>query len=396
MKKKYLNKLSARFVRETLKVAKGENVLISYRGLNAYTLAKACAEEVTALGGIPHYQDLSAAAINKEIAPLSAEEVTAYGENALARMKQMQCYIAIMGDDDQVKIDIPKENFRRYRIALRAETDYRVEHLRWVMAAAPTREFAKACNMSLQQFNAFYLKACLFDYGAMARAVLPLQKALTEAEKVRVFSPAQETDLTFDLCGLKAQPCTGAANIPDGECFTAPERESANGTIRFSPALQFGHRFSSIKLTFNDGQVIMADAESPEKTKILHSILNIDDGASAIGEFAVNFNPIIQNITTRTLFDEKINGGIHLALGNAHPKTDNGNRSVIHWDLIHIQRPDFGGGELWLDGKLFRKDGLFVDPELMPLNPDNLMEAAQRGKYIARFDNKIRKLMAAF
>jgi aminopeptidase len=207
----------------------------------------------------------------------------------------------------------------------------------------------------------------------MTGAVAPLQTLMTQAKTVRILSPAQHTDLSFSIEGLGAVPCTGEHNIPDGECYTAPVKDSITGTITFGPSNYDGQRFSFIRLTFEKGRIENAEAETVERTAMLNQMLDTDEGARYIGEFSINFNPYVQHPTGSILFDEKIDGGIHMAAGRAYEGiADNGNRSAVHWDMVHIQRPDYGGGQIWIDGRLIRENGRFVVPELSGLNPESL------------------------
>jgi aminopeptidase len=207
----------------------------------------------------------------------------------------------------------------------------------------------------------------------MTEAVRPLEKIMTEGKSCRISSPSQDTDLSFSIEGLGATPCTGERNIPDGECFTAPVKDSINGTIKFGPSNYDGQRFAFIKLTFKNGRIESAEAENAERTAMLNGILDTDAGARYIGEFSINFNPYVKHPTGSILFDEKIDGGIHMAAGRAYEGlTDNGNRSASQWDMVHIQRADYGGGQLWIDDRLIREDGRFVVPELQGLNPEQL------------------------
>ncbi len=367
-----LEKLAHQFMVNAVRVAPGENIWVEYRGPKAKVLADACAAKVTAIGGHPHLIDTGADAINRTIGPIAAAGIAALGEEKLALMKTMQGYIRVDDDADQSKINLPPAQMSLYKKALQAMTEYRVNHTRWLVTAAPTEEFAAACGMSHPDFEAFYRDVCLLDYGKMTEAVKPLQKLMTQAKTVRIYSPAQETDLRFSIEGIPAIPCTGTLNIPDGECFTAPVRDSIHGTIRFGPSAYDGQRFKFIRLTFKDGHIEHAQAESPERTAMLNNMLDTDPGARYVGEFSINFNPFIRHPTGSILFDEKIDGGIHMAMGNCYEEAPNGNKSSVHWDMVHIQRPDYGGGELYLDDRLIRKDGIFVVPELLALNPENL------------------------
>ena len=371
-----LQQLAHQFMVNAVGVKPGDNVWLEFRGPKAKVLADACAAKVHEIGAHPFWIDTGAAAINSTVKPLSAAGIAALGEQKLAQMKTMQGYIRVDDDADQAKITLLPEQMALYKKALQPMTDYRVNHTRWLVTAAPTEEFAAACGMSFADFESFYRDVCLVDYGKMTDAVKPLEKLMSEGKSVRIVSPAQETDLTFSIEGIPAIPCTGTLNIPDGECFTAPVRNSINGAIRFGPSSYDGQKFAFIRLTFHDGHASLAEAENPERTAMLNRMLDTDPGARYAGEFSINFNPFIRHPTGSILFDEKIDGGIHMAMGNCYDQAPNGNKSSVHWDMVHIQRPDYGGGELYIDNRLIRKDGIFVVPELLALNPENLKAAS--------------------
>ena len=196
----------------------------------------------------------------------------------------------------------------------------------------------------------------------------PLQRRMERADRVRLESPG--TDLTFSIAGIGAKMCKGDRNIPDGEVFSCPVKDSIHGTIQFNtPTLYAGTRFDNVRLGFKAGKVVEATSSN---TKRLNEILDTDSGARYTGEFSLGFNPYILNPMCDILFDEKIAGSLHLTPGQAYEECDNGNRSAVHWDMVLIQRPEWGGGEIWFDGELIRKDGLFLPKDLKPLNPRNL------------------------
>lgn len=375
------SQLAEQFIKNTVKVKKDENVWIEYWGPEARKLADACAEKVKEAGGIPFLDDQSAATIDK-IELLSDEEINALGKEMLTRMETMKCCVRIKDIADQEKTSLSAEKRALYQKALEAMTQWRINNTRWLVVAAPTREFAADCGMSFPVFEKFYCGVCLTDYNAMTEAVKPLQKMMTEGKTVHIYSPAQETDLTFSIEGIPGVSCTGQRNIPDGECYTAPVKNSVNGTIKFGPSSYQGKKFAFIKLTLKDGHIEKAEAENPERTARLNEMLDIDPGARYAGEFSINFNPFIKYPTGCILFDEKIDGGIHMAWGMCYKTAPNGNQSANHWDMVHIQRPDYGGGELSMDDCLIRKDGVFVVPELLPLNPDNLKAVSKLSKVI--------------
>jgi len=367
-----LQRLAHQFMINAVRTHPGDNIWIEYRGPKAKVLADACAAKVRETGAHPYMVDTGSAAINSAVGPLTAEGIAALGAEKLERMKTMQGYIRVDDDADQAKIALSPQQMTLYKKALQAVNDFRVNNTRWLVTTAPTEEFAAACGMEFAAFETFYTNVCLVDYGQMTEAVKPLERLMSQGKSARIHSPAQDTDLRFSIAGIPAFGCTGEHNIPDGECFTAPEKDSIQGTIRFGPSVYDGQKFAFIRLRFKDGRIEDAQAENPERTAALNHILDTDPGARYVGEFSINFNPFILHPTGSILFDEKIAGGIHMAMGNCYDQAPNGNKSAVHWDMVHIQRPDYGGGELYIDDRLIRKDGIFVLPELEGLNPGRL------------------------
>ena len=255
-----------------------------------------------------------------------------------------------------------------YSKVLRTVLNYRVNKTRWVVLRWPTPSMAQAANRSTEAFENFYFDVCTMDYRKMARAMVPLARRMKKADRVHLKAPG--TDLTFSIKGIGAQPCVGLRNIPDGEVFSCPVKNSVNGVIQFNaPTIYSGTRFEHVQLEFTQGKIVKATSSD---TKRLNEILDTDAGARYVGEFSLGFNPYIQDPMCDILFDEKIAGSLHLTPGQAYEVCDNGNRSAVHWDMVLIQRPEWGGGEVWFDGELVRKDGLFVPKELKALNPANL------------------------
>ena len=285
------------------------------------------------------------------------------------RMKKVQAYIAIRGSHNASETsDVLSDLMALYSKALRPVLNYRVNKTRWCVLRWPTPSMAQAANMSTEAFEDFYFEVCTMDYRKMAKAMLPLQKRMLKADRVHLKAPG--TDLTFSIKGIGAQPCVGLRNIPDGEVFSCPVKNSVNGVIQFNtPTIYSGTRFENVRLEFKNGKIIKATSSN---TKRLNEILDTDAGARHVGEFSLGFNPYIQSPMCDILFDEKIAGSLHFTPGQAYEVCDNGNRSAVHWDMVLIQRKEWGGGEVWFDGGLIRKDGRFVPKDLKPLNPENL------------------------
>ena len=285
------------------------------------------------------------------------------------RMKKVQAFIALRGSHNASESsDVPGKVMQMYAKTLRPVQDYRVNKTKWVVLRWPTPSMAQAANMSTEAFEDFYFDVCTMDYRRMAKATLPLKRRMKKANRVHLKAPG--TDLTFSIKGIGAVECVGARNIPDGEVFSCPVKTSVNGVIQFNtPTIYSGTKFENVRLEFKDGKVVKATGSN---TKKLNEILDTDAGARYVGEFSLGFNPYILNPMCDILFDEKIAGSLHFTPGQAYEDCDNGNRSAVHWDMVLIQRPECGGGEVWFDGELIRKNGLFVPKDLQPLNPVNL------------------------
>jgi aminopeptidase len=287
----------------------------------------------------------------------------------LFRMKKVQAYIALRGwNNASESADVPSKLLQLYSKVLRPVQNYRVNKTKWVVLRWPTPSMAQAAGMSTEAFENLYFDVCTLDYAKMSRAMKPLEKRMQRADQVHL--KAQGTDLHFSIKGIGAKMCGGDRNIPDGEVFSCPVKDSVNGCIQFNtPTIYAGTKFENVRLEFKDGKIIHATANN---TKRLNEILDTDAGARYVGEFSLGFNPYILNPMCDILFDEKIAGSLHFTPGQAYEDCDNGNRSAVHWDMVLIQRPEWGGGEVWFDGELIRKNGLFVPRDLKPLNPARL------------------------
>jgi aminopeptidase len=300
------------------------------------------------------------------------EQSRVYGKRDLDFMKEMQAYIGVRGGFNiNETSDVPDDKRKIYQSHWQKPVlDQRVSNSKWVVLRWPSPSMAQLAGMSTQQFEDFYFDVCTLDYAKMAEAEAPLKDRMERADRVRIVGP-NDTDLEFSIKGISAIQCDGDRNIPDGEVFTAPVRDSINGVIRYNAGTIYqGKSLDDVRLVFKDGKV--AEATSSD-TKSLNEILDTDEGARYVGEFSLGFNPHITRVMRDILFDEKIAGSLHLTPGQAYEEADNGNRSKIHWDLVLIQTPEFGGGEIYFDDELIRKDGRFVPDYLQGLNPENLV-----------------------
>ena len=287
------------------------------------------------------------------------------------RMAQVQVYMGLRGSQNVMEMsDVPSDAMRLYEQhwVKPVHFDIRVPKTKWVVLRWPTASMAQQANTSTEAFENFYFDVCTLDYSKMKQAIVPLKEMMDRTDQVRLTSPG--TDLTFSIKDIPSIGCSGEYNIPDGECFTAPVRDSVNGVIQFNtPTLYRGTTFTDVRLRFENGKIVEATSNRSEK---LNEIFDTDEGARYIGEFAIGFNPYITTPMLDILFDEKIAGSFHFTPGQAYEDADNGNRSTVHWDMVMIQTPDYGGGTIEFDGSIIRQDGQFIIPELDGLNPEHL------------------------
>lgn len=352
----------------------GEKVLIEDRGLN-HELVCAIVDKAYQVGGMPAVQLYDARVDRALMKGYTEKHLTWLAELDSRRMADCDCYIAIRGGDNAFETaDVPDQQKKLYAVhyAQPVHMDIRVPRTRWVVLRYPSQGMAQQAGMSTEAFEDFYFKVCTLDYSRMSEAMDPLVERMHRTDRVRITGPG--TDLRFSIKGQKAIKCDGRLNIPDGEVYTSPVIDSVEGVLQYNtPSLYQGLTHENIRLVFEKGRVVEATGSH---TKALNDILDTDPGARFIGEFAIGVNPFITEPMKDTLFDEKIAGSFHFTPGNAYDDADNGNRSAVHWDLVCIQRPEYGGGEMWFDDELIRRDGLFVPDYLRGLNPSAYEEQA--------------------
>lgn len=348
---------------------KGERVLIdAFDVPDAMVIALVRAAR--ARGAFPYVQ-VHRARITRELM-LGAQEAqyAPHAEIELARMEKMDAYIALRGSENIFEAsDVPSDRVQLVSRLMKPVLDHRVGKTKWVVLRWPTSAMAQQAGMSTEAFEDFYFKVCTLDYGRLTPGMKALSDLMKRTDRVQIKGPG--TDLRFSIKGIGAQPCGGLRNIPDGEVFSCPVRDSVEGYIQYNaPTVYLGTSFDNIRLAFKKGRIVEATANNTQR---LNDILDSDDGARYIGEFALGFNPHILEPMRDILFDEKIAGSFHFTPGQAYESCGNGNKSQVHWDMVCIQRPEHGGGEIWFDGKLIRKDGLFVPKALHKLNPEYLL-----------------------
>lgn len=365
-----LQTLARNLVRYSLRIQPGENVLIDMTGIER-ELVHCLIEEVYAQGGRPFVELNDRTVLRNILQGATQDYMEQWADIDLNRMKNMQAYIGIRaGENVNDLSDVPGTNMNLYNVYYRhpVHLEQRVKRTKWVVLRYPNASMAQLANMSTAAFEDFYFNVCNLDYGKMSKAMDPLKVLMDRTDRVRIISP--QTDLSFSIQGIPSVKCDGQRNIPDGEVYTAPIRDTVQGTIHYNtPSVYAGVTYENIKFRFENGKIVEA---SSNDTGRLNEVLDSDEGSRYIGEFSLGFNPFILHPMKDTLFDEKIDGSLHFTPGQAYEAADNGNRSSVHWDLVLIQRPEYGGGEVWFDDALIRKDGRFVIPELELLNPENL------------------------
>lgn len=370
MKDMRILKLAKNLVNYSCRVKKGEKVMIEAFGI-PNELVKALCDEVYAVGGYPFVYLRDYSVMRSVLKNCSEEYCNLWAKYDGFVMDEMDCYIGIRGGDNGSEMsDIPADKNALYEklYSYPVHSEKRVNATRWVVLRYPTPSMAQMSGMPTEAFEDFYFDVCNMDYDKMNKAMDSLQSLMNKTDKVRLV--AKNTDLTFSIKGLPAIKCAGECNIPDGEVYSAPVKDSVNGVITYNaPSIQQGLKFENIRLEFKDGKIVSATANYDKE---INEILDTDEGARYVGEFAIGVNPFINKPFGDILFDEKIAGSIHFTPGCCYEDCSNGNKSSVHWDLVLIMTKEYGGGEIWFDDVLIRKDGLFVLPELQCLNPENL------------------------
>ena len=362
------DQLARQLCRFSTRLQPGERVLIDAFDLPA-AMTVALVRAVRGAGAIPFVQIHQAPVTRELLRDADEGQFELLSQLELARMQQMDAYIAFRASHNITELaDVPSERMTLAMRKMRPVIDHRVKKTKWVVLRWPTSSMAQQAGMSTEAFEDFYFRVCLLDYARMIPGMAALKARLDRTDRVEIRGPG--TDLRFSVKNIGTVTCGGDRNIPDGEVFTCPVRDSVEGHVTFNaPTIYQGTSFDGIRLEFERGKVVRATGSPEDK---LNEILDSDEGARYVGEFSLAFNPNILQPMRDILFDEKISGSFHFTPGQAYEEADNGNRSQVHWDMVCIQRPEYGGGEILFDGEVIRRDGLFVPTELQALNPDAL------------------------
>lgn len=360
-----IDALARQLVRYSTSLKKGEKVLIDLHDVPD-SIGLALIREARAKGALPFIKIHQGRLTREMMKGAEGGQYEIIAKHLLAEMQDMDAYIAIRGGLNIAEnCDISAERMKLAMKHLRPVLDHRVKKTKWCVLRWPTPSMAQQAGMSTEAFEDFYFAVCLLDYKSLVPAMNALKALMNRTNDVEITGPG--THLKFSIKDIPALASGGNFNVPDGEVFTSPVRDSAEGHIFYNaPTIYQGIPFDSIRLDFSQGKIVKAEAGT--KTKQLNQILDSDEGARYIGEFALGFHPIIREPMRDILFDEKIAGSFHFTPGQAYEDADNGNRSQVHWDMVSIQRKDWGGGEIRFDGKLIRKDGVFLPKALEKLN----------------------------
>jgi aminopeptidase len=363
-----IDRLASILIDHSCQLESGQRLLIEAFDLPDVTLVCRLIERAAERGAHPFVSIKNNRVLRTLYSTGTETNIALAGQFERQRMEQMNAYIGIRGaanssqfaDVSIEKMDVYQKHWWHV-----VHSEIRVPKTNWVVLRYPTDSMAQSANMSTDAFEDFFFDVCTADYAKMARDQEPLKDRMAAADRVRITGPG--TDLEFSIKGIDVVVCHGRRNIPDGEVFTAPVRDSLNGVIRFNtPSLYQGTIFQDVELEFRAGRIVCATSSNePEK---LNRILDSDEGARYVGEWSIGCNTRIRRPMLDTLFDEKIGGSIHLTPGNAYQEADNGNRSRIHWDLVLIQTPEYGGGEIYFDGELIRRNGRFMPDDLRGLD----------------------------
>ncbi len=364
MKDKRNEILAKQLLNYSLEMQKGEILYLEIKGKETLELGKDVIRIATEMGVTTFWYYNDESLLRQWVRYANDDQFKVQADLHLELMKKADAYIGLRGSDNPYDMaDIPSEQMDKQNSLFYkpVHLEERVKRTRWVVLRYPNNAMAQLAETSQETFEKFYFDVCCADYAKMSKAQDGLKALMEATDKVHIVAPG--TNLTFSIKGIDIVKCDGQRNIPDGEVYTAPVRNSVNGTIKYNtPSLYQGNLYNDITFTFKNGKII--EATCTGDIKKLNKILDSDEGSRYIGEFAIGVNPFILHPMKDTLFDEKIAGSFHFTPGQCYDEAPNGNQSTIHWDLVLIQRPDYGGGEIWFDDKLIRKDGVFTDKKM--------------------------------
>ncbi len=365
-----LEKLARIIINYSCSIKAGEKVLINTTNVDKEFI-KILIREINKVKAFPFLREKDESIEKEILLGYSKEYAILEAKYELARMQDLDAIINVRGKNNLFEMSDVPQNLSKIRMLHFSKPIYHDLGLqkKWVLLNYPGDAYAQQAEMSTEKFKQFFFEVCTLDYSKMDKAMDPLKELMDKTDKVRLVSKG--TDISFSIKGVNSVKCSGQNNIPDGELYTAPVKSSVNGVITFNvPTIKSSIKFDGIKLEVKDGKIIKATANN--NTKALNEILDTDEGSRYFGEFSIGLNPYITKPILDILFDEKMVGSIHFTPGSCYEDASNGNKSAVHWDMVLSHMPEYGGGEIYFDDVLIRKDGKFVLEELLGLNPENL------------------------
>jgi len=355
MYQKEWNDLADVLVNYSAKVKPGDKVYITMMEIDTIPLLKHVYSKVVQAGGLP-FVEFQSAWLERELMLYGAEtQLDWVPEPQIKAMEWADAYIGLRGNRNPHEFSgINAKKIKAHRRSLGQISALRTKLARWVLIRVPNESFAQQAEMSLDEMMQFFFASTLKDWEQESKRYREIQGVFGKAEQVRIIG--EKTDITFSTRGRKYLVGDGSYNMPDGEIYTCPVDDSTNGTIYFEfPGVYSGQRINGISLEFKDGQLAKASSESNQE--LLNQIIQMDEGASRVGEFGVGTNFGINRYCYDILFDEKIGGTIHIALGRAYAEAGGVNYSALHWDIIKDLR---NIGEIYLDGVKVFDTGRFL------------------------------------
>lgn len=350
--------LAGILVNYSVGVKKGERLLITMMEPETEPLARACYEEAIKAGALP-FVEYQSAYLEKALMLYGDERQTSWiNEMSLQGMEWADCYIGLRGARNPHEFaEVSGKNLAVHKKAMGKISAAR-NSTRWVLTRVPNESFAQQARMPLEDMMDFYFESTLRDWEKERIYLEKIEKLMSSGVHVRV--TGKETDITFTTEGRYYVSADGHINMPDGEVYTCPVEESVNGKIYFEfPGVYAGQYIEGIHLEFKDGKLIHYSARTNEE--LLKDILTIDEGASVLGEFGIGLNYGIQRYCGDILYDEKIGGTVHFAMGRGYPECLGNDGSALHWDLIKDTNCE---GAVYLDGKKVMENGRWaVDEE---------------------------------
>ncbi len=374
MKDKRNDILARNLIDYSVKLQPGEILYLEIKGVETIELGKAIVKYATEKGGVPFWYYNDESIMRQFLLNATEDQMKGMADYHLGMMQKASAYLGLRGSNNPFDLaDISSDQMDKFQKIFYkpVHLEERVKRTKWCVLRYPNDAMAQLAETSQEKFEDFYFNVCNLDYAKMSKAMDPLVELMDKTDKVRILGPG-DTDLTFSIKDISIVKCDGTRNIPDGEVYTAPVKDSLNGVIKYNtPSLKEGYVYNDIRFEIKDGKIVKATSSSFEEK--LNEVLDTDEGARYFGEFSIGVNPFVLHPMKDTLFDEKIRGSIHLTPGQCYDEAPNGNDSNIHWDLVLIQRKEYGGGEIYFDDKLIRKDGVFTDEKLeKAFSEDNL------------------------